>query len=167
MADAGFDDAGFDAPPPDVEMDPVYGDNDGDNDGPVFNDNPEEMNDNPDEDYQQHWGSSLETEENGGEDEDEDEEIPFVDDLPIFADASSKALHAETKQLEARRDLAEKEAAANKERVAIMNEHLKNVNQEVDHTNNLVAAKNKEIQSEEHLQALAAREQGRYQTEIK
>jgi chromosome segregation ATPase len=48
-----------------------------------------------------------------------------------------------------------------------MKEHLKNVHQEVDHTNNLVASKNKEIQSEEHLQALAARELGRYQTEIK
>lgn len=48
-----------------------------------------------------------------------------------------------------------------------MKEHLKNVHQEVDHTNNLVAAKNKAIQSEEHLQALAAREEGRYQQEIK
>ena len=48
-----------------------------------------------------------------------------------------------------------------------MKEHLKNVHQEVDHTNNLVAAKNKGIQSEEHLQALAAREKGRYQQEIK
>ena len=48
-----------------------------------------------------------------------------------------------------------------------MKEHLKNVHQEVDHTNNLVAAKNKAIQSEEHLEALAAREKGRYQQEIK
>ena len=59
------------------------------------------------------------------------------------------------------------ETAENKERVEIMKEHLKNVHQEVDHTNNLVAAKNKAVQSEEHLQALAAREKGRYQQEIK
>ena len=59
------------------------------------------------------------------------------------------------------------ETSENKERVSIMKEHLKNVHQEVDHTNNLVAAKNNSIKSEEHLQALAAREQGRYQQEIK
>ena len=59
------------------------------------------------------------------------------------------------------------ETSENKERVSIMKEHLKNVHQEVDHTNNLVAAKSNSIKSEEHLQALAAREQGRYQQEIK
>ncbi|GMI19911.1 hypothetical protein TrCOL_g10320 [Triparma columacea] len=99
-------------------------------------------NDSP-EAYQNHWGSSLETNENPeGGDDDEEEEIPFVDDLPLFANTSSKALHDETKVLETKRDLAEKEAAENKER-------------------------NKAIQSEEHLKALAAREKGRYQQEIK
>ncbi|GMH99393.1 hypothetical protein TrLO_g134 [Triparma laevis f. longispina] len=122
-------------------------------------------NDEPQEGYEAHWGSSLET--NDQQPEEEEDEIPFVDDLPLFADQNSKALHEETKKLEKRRDLAEKETSENKERVEIMKEHLKNVHQEVDHTNNLVAAKNKAIQSEEHLQALAAREEGRYQQEIK
>ncbi len=71
----------------------------------------EEYVDNQDQgDYQQHWGSSDEN--NGGqapegEEEDEDE-IPFVDDLPIFANQESKALHEETKVLEKKRDQAEK-----------------------------------------------------------
>lgn len=43
-----------------------------------------------------------------------------------------------------------------------MEEHLKNVRQEVGHTNALMAAKKKEIATEEHLCALAAREAGRY-----
>lgn len=43
-----------------------------------------------------------------------------------------------------------------------MEEHLKNVRQEVEHTNALMAAKKKEIATEEHLCALAAREAGRY-----
>ena len=65
-------------------------------------------NDSP-EAYQNHWGSSLETNENPeGGDDDEEEEIPFVDDLPLFANTSSKALHDETKVLETKRDLAEK-----------------------------------------------------------
>lgn len=42
-----------------------------------------------------------------------------------------------------------------------MEEHLKNVRQEVGHTNALMAAKKKEIATEEHLRALAAREAGR------
>lgn len=50
----------------------------------------------------------------------------------------------------------------NRERVLIMEEHLKNVRQEVGHTNALMAAKKKEIATEEHLCALAAREAGRY-----
>lgn len=45
-----------------------------------------------------------------------------------------------------------------------MEEHLKNVRQEVGHTNALMAAKKKEIETEEHLCALAAREAGRYAT---
>jgi len=117
------------------------------------------------EGYTNHWGSSVEGGE--GEEDDEEEEIPFVDDLPVFADDTSKQLHQETKNLEKRRDEADIETRENGERVAIMTEHLKNVHQEVDYTNSLVASKNNEIQGEEHLQALAAREKGRYQQEIK
>lgn len=51
--------------------------------------------------------------------------------------------------------------ADNTERIRIMEEHLKNVRQEVGHTNALMAAKKKEIATEEHLCALAAREAGR------
>lgn len=63
-------------------------------------------NDEPQEGYEAHWGSSLET--NDQQPEEEEDEIPFVDDLPLFADQNSKALHEETKKLEKRRDLAEK-----------------------------------------------------------
>lgn len=49
----------------------------------------------------------------------------------------------------------------NQDRVQVMEEHLKNVRQEVGHTNALMAAKKKEIATEEHLCALAAREAGR------
>lgn len=46
-----------------------------------------------------------------------------------------------------------------------MEEHLKNVRQEVGHTNALMAAKKKEMETEEHLRDLAAREAGRYDME--
>lgn len=49
----------------------------------------------------------------------------------------------------------------NRERIEVMEEHLKNVRQEVGHTNALIAIKKKEMATEEHLCALAARESGR------
>lgn len=72
-------------------------------------------------------------------------------------------------KLPQRREKAVAKAATalsdNRERVQIMEEHLKNVRQEVGHTNALMAAKKKEIATEEHLCALAAREAGRYDME--
>jgi hypothetical protein len=53
------------------------------------------------------------------------------------------------------------ELAENKERVAIVAEHLRNVEQEHAHTQALVSQKAKEIDTEQHLQRLAEREDGR------
>lgn len=118
--------------------------------------------------YKPRWGSSTNTNEsNGVDDDDSDDEVPFVDDLPVFADESNKALHLETKRLEKLRDEAEKSAKEHNDRVEIMTEHLQNVRQEIDHTNGLVAAKKKEIETEEHLMALAERESGINRSEIK
>eukprot|EP00752_Nemacystus_decipiens_P012053 g10686.t1 len=88
--------------------------------------------------------------------------IPGVDDLPVFANEQSKALNDEIKRREKSVAKATTALADNRERVQIMEEHLKNVRQEVGHTNALMAAKKKEIATEEHLCALAAREAGRY-----
>ncbi|CAN0172496.1 unnamed protein product, partial [Scytosiphon promiscuus] len=93
--------------------------------------------------------------------------IAGVDDLPIFANDQSKALNDEIKRLEKKVTLATNALADNRERVQIMEEHLKNVRQEVGHTNALMAAKKKEIVTEEHLRALAAREAGRYTHDAK
>jgi coiled-coil domain-containing protein 39 len=80
------------------------------------------------------------------------------DELPIFADEECKRLHKLTKQLERERDAAAKKVKENKERISIMQDHLHNVRQEIDHTNALVAAKNKEIATEKHLIALGERD---------
>lgn len=52
-------------------------------------------------------------------------------------------------------------------RVEAMSEHMKNVQQELSITQNLVAARLKEIESENHLRMLAEREQGRINLQIK
>ena len=48
-----------------------------------------------------------------------------------------------------------------------MEEHLKSVNTEQLHTQRLVDAKIKEIETEDHLKQLAERERGRFQAEYK
>lgn len=89
-----------------------------------------------------------------------------MDDLPLFADDKNKQLHTATKAKESRLEHVEVEIKENSSRVAIMNEHLKNVKQELLHTQQLVEAKAKELQSEEHLRQLSLREVGRLRQEL-
>ena len=91
-----------------------------------------------------------------------DVELPGVDDLPLFANEEAVVLHAEIKKQKAALEKAEKQEAEHAERLQIMDEHLKNVRQEVLHTTSLVASKKKELEAETHLKQLAVREGGRY-----
>eukprot|EP00956_Cyclotella_meneghiniana_P005233 scaffold6532_cov47-Cyclotella_meneghiniana.AAC.3 len=85
-----------------------------------------------------------------------------VDELPPFSDEESKALQREIKLLEKRRDEASKSARLHKERVGVITDHLHSVRQEIEHTNSLFAAKNDEVDTEEHLSSLSQRELGQY-----
>ncbi|CAM9198500.1 unnamed protein product [Chrysoparadoxa australica] len=100
-----------------------------------------------------------------GEGEEEEEGFGDGDDLPIFANAQSRELQAETKKSEARLEEVELELAENTERLKIMEEHLKNVQLEVQHSDALMDAKRKETATEVHMTALAEREAGRYHQE--
>ena len=95
-----------------------------------------------------------------------DVELPGVDDLPLFANEEAVVLHAEIKKQKAALEKAEKQEAEHAERLQIMDEHLKNVRQEVQHTTSLVASKKKELEAETHLKQLAVREGGRYKQEL-
>ena len=95
-----------------------------------------------------------------------DVELPGVDDLPLFANEEAVVLHAEIKKQKAALEKAEKQEAEHAERLQIMDEHLKNVTQEVQHTTSLVNSKKKEIEAEDHLKQLAIREGGRYKQEL-
>eukprot|EP00953_Heterococcus_sp_UTEX-ZZ885_P008970 5316-Heterococcus_DN1.PRE.1 len=118
----------------------------------------------------QHWGHDS----RAGNNFDDEQQLGYdaaaaddADDLPIFANEQSKALNAEIKAREARAESTAASLTEHIERVRVMEEHLKNVRQEVDHTNALMEAKRKEISTEEHLQALASREAGRYSQELR
>jgi coiled-coil domain-containing protein 39 len=58
-------------------------------------------------------------------------------------------------------------AAESKERVTVMKEHLRNVIQEIGHTQKLLEAKTREVKGEEHLKSLAEREIGRLRQETR
>ena len=92
-----------------------------------------------------------------------DEFIPFDDDvLPSFADDECNAINEEIRLLEKRRDNIEKKTKDHVERVEIMSDHLRKVQQEIDYTNDLVAAKKQEIKSEKHILSISARNKDHY-----
>lgn len=58
------------------------------------------------------------------------------------------------------------EIEEHQERLKIMAEHLKSVQMELVHTQSLVDAKNKEIETEEHMKQITERQSGRLKNEI-
>ena len=89
------------------------------------------------------------------------------DDLPDFANDANRELHGQLKANEKSVALIELELFETKERIETMKHHLQSVNTETLHTQRLVDAKIKEIETEDHLKQLAERERGRYHTEYK
>jgi len=100
--------------------------------------------------------------------EDPEDEFGFgeVEELPLFATDEARELHAEIQKHKDQIEGHVDEVGEQKKRLAIMDEHLKNVFQEVQHTTALVNAKKKEIETEDHLSQLTIREAGRYQQEL-
>lgn len=132
------------------------------------------VEDEEDVDYVPKWARSSkpktldEEEESSDHEQDtsDDEQFSSTDELPPFADEESKALHKEIKLLEKRRDEAASATRSHKERVGIINDHLRSIRQEIDHTNSLVAAKKSEVDTEEHLLSLSQREIGQSRRDI-
>jgi len=93
-----------------------------------------------------------------------DENANF-DVLPPFANHRNKVLDQQVKSKEKKVQLLGDELEENTERVGIMADHLKNVEQEHLHTQALLDAKTREIETEDHLKQLAERERGRIRTD--
>uniref|UniRef100_K3X8W7 Coiled-coil domain-containing protein 39 n=1 Tax=Globisporangium ultimum (strain ATCC 200006 / CBS 805.95 / DAOM BR144) TaxID=431595 RepID=K3X8W7_GLOUD len=132
------------------------------------------------------WGQQNDEDENNDSDDDDDDDasesraqsstrtaggarpIPSgIDDLPLFADDKNKELHKKIRTKEKLFHTVKTDIAENKSRVEIMTEHLKNVKQELLHTQELHNAKLKEVTSEEHMKQLTEREIGRIAQEMR
>merc|ERR1719252_284215 len=88
------------------------------------------------------------------------------DALPPFASEANKQLDAEIKRKEKDLEAVEETTETSCERIKIMTDHLVNVQQELVHTQQLVDAKKREIETEDHMMALTNRQTGRIGAEI-
>jgi len=93
--------------------------------------------------------------------------LPGVNDLPEFANPEARKIYK--KNLEDEQDIEKLSDAVYdmKNRIKVMKDHFKNVQQEVEHTNALNGAKQAEIRTEEHLKQLTSRALGRAQLDSK
>jgi hypothetical protein len=78
--------------------------------------------------------------------------------LPYFADDECKTLSMQIKLMEHQRDETARQTKEHLERTSVMKDHLHSVRQEIAYTDGLIAAKQKEIETEKHLIALTDRE---------
>lgn len=86
--------------------------------------------------------------------------------LPHFANAYNRALHAKVQEKKRLVAAVIQETTDHQERLHIMSDHLRNVRQELSHAQELQAARQKEVKSEEHLKSLTERAVGRMRQEI-
>ena len=89
--------------------------------------------------------------------EDEEIDIPGVDDLPLFVDQATKELNRQIHDKEISIVSFEAQLVDLRDRIKVMREHFKNVQSELLLTNNVNSSKKMEIQTEKHLQMLAHR----------
>lgn len=88
-------------------------------------------------------------------------------DLPDFASAHNKQLHAALRAMEHEVVQLDAEFRDATERTRTMREHLANVQAEAGTTQQLVDARSHEIATEDHLKQLAERERGRFVAELR
>jgi len=105
----------------------------------------------------------------GEEEYDEDGRVILagINDLPEFASAEARKVHKQSQEDSETIERVTEEIESMMNRIKIMTDHFKNVQQEVDHTNALNGAKHAEIQTESHLRQLTSRALGRCQLESK
>lgn len=113
----------------------------------------------------QSGGATVEQRDEYVEEDEENMVIPGVNDLPLFATAEARKIDLDNKAKEAEIEKVISSIQDLEDRVKIMKDHFRNVQQEVEHTNALLGAKKSEMHTEEHLTQLTSRTLGRAQHE--
>eukprot|EP00388_Colpodella_angusta_P043144 GDKK01058582.1.p1 GENE.GDKK01058582.1~~GDKK01058582.1.p1 ORF type:complete len:878 (+),score=234.75 GDKK01058582.1:74-2707(+) len=89
------------------------------------------------------------------------------DEIPPFANEANKKLDRDVRLKKQKVEDVDTKTHEVSERLVVLTNHLKNVKHEVENTQALIAAKKKEIESEEHMCALTERQSGRLEAEHK
>jgi chromosome segregation ATPase len=89
------------------------------------------------------------------------------DDLPEFASAVNRDTHETILRKERKLARAERNATEHKDRIGVMDLHIKHVRQELQHTQSLLTSKTKEVETEDHLKQLSEREIGRVRGDLR
>jgi chromosome segregation ATPase len=110
---------------------------------------------------------SLALDGDNDNEEDAEDELPGVDDLPLFAGPEARKIHLMIKDNEVQIEETDDKIVDLKDRIKVMKEHFKNVQQELEHTNSLQGAKLNEIRTEKHLKQLTSRALGGHKIEAK
>ena len=92
---------------------------------------------------------------------DENADDHDFDNLPLFANEENKRLHNELKKKEKYLLKIIQNVDENKNRISIMNEHMKNVENELSHCRQILLLKQNEIKTEKHLGLIASKEKYR------
>lgn len=101
-----------------------------------------------------------------GMDEEDEEDLVHEDDLPDFANAANRNLHARIIEQEKAIAKAERTTTTHQERVKSMRDHLKAVRAEVGSLSAVLEAKKKEVASEDHMKQLSERQIGRVRQDL-
>ena len=86
---------------------------------------------------------------------------PPTDEIPHWANDENRSIDKKLRKKKEKLEKITKNVAENRERVVVMDDHLKNVKNEIVQVQQVVDAKNKEIKTEDHLKQLAERATGR------
>jgi len=118
------------------------------------------------------WGSSTvhpdaDVDGAGSDSDEEQVEQNDLGTLMPWADEDNKQLYAKITKLQHKRENLQLQVKESKKRAAVMEEHLKQVQQEAKNTERLNNAKEEELRAEGHLKALAERQIGRLEQEIR
>jgi len=97
----------------------------------------------------------------------DDNEDGTVDHLPHFANEENRALHKLLNEKEEHLVKLRQKVAENENRIAVMAEHMKNVESELSHSRQILKAKEGETSTERHFALLAQKEKHRLRADNK
>ena len=124
------------------------------------------MADDENEQTTPHWGTSAPDYE-GEDPENEIELDPNMAELPLFAGLEAKKIFADIEKQREKLEKAQADYADHEERYKVMVEHLKNVRQEVQHTEGLASAQEGRSRVRRSFSPDGEEEAGRYRQELK